>query len=59
MENNYKVRAEYEEDWKKRLEPGEYAALVKKGIDIEDVVALARKWDMALQRMLDQLELKS
>lgn len=59
MENNYRIRAQYVDEWKNRLSPEEYDALVKKGVDIEDVVALARKWDMALQRVLDQLETKS
>lgn len=59
MENNYRVRAEHVEEWKKRLTPEKYEQLVQKGIDIEDVVAFAREWDMALQRVLNQLEVKS
>lgn len=59
MENNYKVRAEHVEAWKKRLTPERYEQLEQKGIDIEDVVAFAREWDMALQRVLNQLEVKS
>lgn len=58
MENGFQVRAAYVEEWKARLSPEKYEALAQKGIDIEDVVKLAREWDMALQRMLDQLEKK-
>lgn len=56
MENGYRVRAQYVEEWKARLSPEEYEALAKKGVDIQDIVAFARKWDMALQRVLDQVE---
>ena len=59
LENNYKIREAYVEEWKARLSPEAYEALVKKGIDIEDVIRLGREWDIALQRMLDQLEVKS
>lgn len=56
MENGYRIRAQYVEEWKKRLSPEEYEALVEKGVDIQDIVAFAREWDMALQRVLDQVE---
>ena len=58
MENGYRIRPQYEEEWKARLSPEEYEALVKKGVDIQDIVAFAREWDMALQRVLDQVEKK-
>ena len=58
MENGYRIREEYVEEWKARLSPEEYEALVKKGVDIQDIVAFAREWDMALQRVLDQVEKK-
>lgn len=56
MENGYRIRAQHEEEWKARLSPEAYEALVKKGVDIQDIVAFAREWDMALQRVLDQVE---
>ena len=56
MENGYRIREQYAEEWKARMSPEEYDALVKKGVDIQDVVAFAREWDMALQRVLDQVE---
>ena len=56
MENGYRIRAQYVEEWKNRLSPEEYEALVEKGVDIQDIVAFAREWDMALQRVLDQVE---
>ena len=56
MENGYRIRPQYEEEWKARLSPEAYEELVKKGVDIQDVVAFAREWDMALQRVLDQVE---
>lgn len=59
MENHFKVRAEYVADWRKRLGDEAYEALERKGVDIEDVVACAREWDMALQAVLDQIEEKN
>ena len=56
MENGYRIRAKYAEEWKARLSPEEYETLEKKGVDIQDIVAFAREWDMALQRVLDQVE---
>ncbi len=58
MENHFKVRAAYVADWRKRLGDDAYEALERKGVDIEDVVAFARQWDMALQAVLDQVEEK-
>ncbi len=58
MENHFRVREEFAADWRKRLGDEAYEALAKKGVDIEDVVAFARKWDMALQAVLDQIEEK-
>lgn len=58
MENAYRIRAEYAEEWKARLSPEVYEELVEKGVDIQDIVAFAREWDMALQRVLDQVEKK-
>ncbi len=59
MENHFKVREAYVADWRKRLGDEAYEALERKGVDIEDVVAFARKWDMALQAVLDQIEEKN
>ena len=58
MENGYRIRPQYVEEWKARLSPEVYEALVEKGVDIQDIVAFARDWDMALQRVLDQVEEK-
>ena len=58
MENGYRIRPQYAEEWKARMSPEQYEALVKKGVDIQDIVAFAQEWDMALQRVLDQVEIK-
>lgn len=59
MSKLYTIKKEFESEWKSRLSPESYRALKENPFDIDTVVDLAKEWDCALQRMLDQLEVVS
>ena len=59
MSRLYTVKKEYEPEWQQRLSPEEYRKLKETPFDIDKVVDLAKEWDCALQRMLNQLEVVS
>ncbi|MBP5230329.1 MAG: hypothetical protein ILO68_01235 [Clostridia bacterium] len=59
MSKLYRVRGEYEADWKNRLSEEDYARLCGEPFDIDVIVDLAKEWDTALQRMLNEVEVIS
>ena len=56
MSKLYRVKAEHETEWKSRLENEQYDRLCAEPFDIDVIVDLAKEWDVALQIMLNQVE---
>ena len=56
MSKLYRVKAEHESEWKDRMDGEKYDRLSAEPFDIDVIVDLAREWDVALQIMLNQVE---
>lgn len=53
MAKTYTIREECREEWRERLSPEEYRRFTENGFDIDMVVELSRRWDRALQLVLN------
>lgn len=56
MSKLYGIKDEYAGAWKEKLPPEQFEAMQKDGFDIDRIVDLSAQWDMALQRILDQVK---
>jgi len=56
MSKLYTVKKEFESEWQQKMSPEAFQRLKDQPFDIDTVVDLAKEWDYALQRILNELE---
>ena len=55
MPKLYHIKDEWNGEWKSKLPPEKYDRFTTEGFIVDDIVELCKEWDMALQRVLDQV----
>ena len=59
MSKLFAIKPEHVEEWKGRLSEEDFQKLCGRPFDIDVIVDLAKEWDIALQRMLDEVQVVS
>lgn len=57
MPKLYHIKDEWVEDWKAKLPPAKYQRFTQEGFIIDDIIECCKEWDIALQRVLDQVKI--
>ncbi len=55
MPKLYHIKPERDAEWKAKLPEEKYQRFTTEGFIVDDIVELCKEWDMALQRILDQV----